>query len=78
MKTNLLYGLKIFLCSILFLNCNKEVSELSKYQKEQNAINEIRNILSIYGYPIFGTDPRVRYKIRLIRGLTLFGLKKLS
>jgi len=45
MKTNLLYGLKIFLCSILFLNCNKEVSELSKYQKEQNAINEIRNIV---------------------------------
>ncbi len=47
MKTNLLFISKMFICSILFLNCNKEVLELSKYQKEQNAINEIRNIVGV-------------------------------
>jgi hypothetical protein len=45
MKTNLLFISKIFLCSILFLNCNKEASELSQNQRERNAINEIRNIV---------------------------------
>jgi hypothetical protein len=39
----------LFLVSIILFGCSKETVQLSKYQQEQNSINELRKIVGNNG-----------------------------